>query len=100
MIDTLNAYWSAVPPTLQLVLISIGGVIAVSVCLILSVAYYTYLERRVIGFMQVRMGPNVVGFHGLLQPFADVFKLLIKEVLIPSKANPVLFLIAPAAMLI
>lgn len=63
--------------------------------LILSVAYLTYAERRVIGAMQLRNGPNRVGPYGLLQPFADVFKLLFKEVLLPTNANRFLFLVAP-----
>ena len=63
--------------------------------LILAVAYYTYAERKVIGFMQVRQGPNRVGPNGLFQPFADVFKLLFKEIVVPSNANRYLFLIAP-----
>ncbi|HET7570155.1 MAG TPA: NADH-quinone oxidoreductase subunit NuoH [Gammaproteobacteria bacterium] len=90
----------ALPYDARLVLISVGGVIAIMIPVILAVAYYTYLERRVIGYMQVRMGPNVVGFHGLLQPFADVFKLLIKEVVVPTNANPVLFILAPMVMLV
>ncbi|HET7307392.1 MAG TPA: NADH-quinone oxidoreductase subunit NuoH [Gammaproteobacteria bacterium] len=90
----------ALPYDARLVLISVGGVIAIMIPVILSVAYYTYLERRVIGYMQVRMGPNVVGFHGLLQPFADVFKLLIKEVVVPTNASPVLFILAPMVMLV
>ncbi|HET8552758.1 MAG TPA: NADH-quinone oxidoreductase subunit NuoH [Gammaproteobacteria bacterium] len=90
----------ALPYDARLVLISVGGVIAIMIPVILAVAYYTYLERRVIGYMQVRMGPNVVGFHGLLQPFADVFKLLIKEVVVPTNASPVLFILAPMVMLV
>ena len=58
-------------------------------------AYLTLAERKVIGWMQVRLGPNRVGPYGLLQPFADVFKLLLKEVIIPSGANRYLFFIAP-----
>ncbi|MFV8835292.1 NADH-quinone oxidoreductase subunit NuoH [Aquisalimonas sp.] len=63
--------------------------------LILSVAYLTYAERKVIGYIQLRNGPNRVGPYGLLQPFADVFKLLFKEVLLPTNANRFLFLVAP-----
>jgi NADH-quinone oxidoreductase subunit H len=63
--------------------------------LILAVAYFTYAERRVIGFMQIRMGPNRVGPWGLFQPFADVFKLLLKEIILPDNANKFLFVLAP-----
>jgi NADH-quinone oxidoreductase subunit H len=80
--------------------------IILTVVLILSVAYTTLWERKVIGWMQLRIGPNRVkifglGFTaGLGQPFADVFKLLIKEVVLPAKANKILFVLAPAVTLI
>jgi len=70
-------------------------IVAIAVPLILSVAYMTFAERKVIGYMQVRIGPNRVGPFGLLQPFADVFKLLFKEIIVPSGANRYLFFIAP-----
>jgi NADH-quinone oxidoreductase subunit H len=75
-------------------------ILVIVVPLILAVAYFTYAERRVIGFMQVRMGPNRVGIFGyklwgLAQPFADVFKLLLKEIVIPANASKFLFLLAP-----
>ena len=68
------------------------------------VAYYTYAERKVIGHMQVRQGPNRVGFFGfrmlgLGQPIADAVKLMFKEIIIPTGANKVLFLLAPMVML-
>ena len=63
--------------------------------LILTVAYLTYFERKVIGFMQLRVGPNVTGPWGLIQPFADVFKLLFKEVTRPKLSNKALFYIGP-----
>ncbi|MGD9591123.1 MAG: NADH-quinone oxidoreductase subunit NuoH [Candidatus Berkiella sp.] len=63
--------------------------------LILSVAYLTLAERKVIGYIQVRIGPNRVGPLGLFQPFADVFKLLFKEIVVPTKSNKFLFVVAP-----
>jgi NADH-quinone oxidoreductase subunit H len=70
-------------------------IIAIVLPLILVVAYYTYAERKIIGYMQVRMGPNRVGPWGLFQPFADVFKLLLKEIVLPADANKFLFILAP-----
>jgi NADH-quinone oxidoreductase subunit H len=70
-------------------------IILIIVPLILAVAYLTYAERRVIGLMQRRKGPNSVGPFGLLQPIADAIKLLFKEVIIPSSSSKAVFLIAP-----
>jgi len=75
-------------------------IVAMIIPLILAVAYTTYLERKVIGFMQLRIGPNRVGFKGLLQPFADVFKLLAKEIIIPAKSNKFLFFLGPVMVLV
>ena len=77
------------------VAVTLAKIIAVTVPLILGVAYMTYAERKVIGWMQVRIGPNRVGPLGLLQPFADVFKLIFKEIVVPTGANRYLFFIAP-----
>jgi NADH-quinone oxidoreductase subunit H len=74
---------------------TLAKIVAVVVPLILSVAYLTLVERKIIGWMQVRIGPNRVGPLGLLQPFADVFKLIFKEIILPSGANRYLFYIAP-----
>src|SRR5512134_1603787 len=70
-------------------------IVAIVVPLMLAVAYLTLAERKVIGYMQVRIGPNRVGPMGLLQPIADAIKLLTKEVIIPSGANKFLFVFAP-----
>ena len=74
-------------------------ILAIMVPLILTVAYYTYMERKVIGYMQIRRGPNRIGPLGLAQPFADVFKLLLKEIILPANANKFLFLLAPVLAL-
>jgi NADH-quinone oxidoreductase subunit H len=71
-------------------------IVAIILPVLLSVAYLTYVERKVIGAMQLRRGPNVVGPFGLLQPIADGLKLFLKETIIPSGASPVVFLLAPA----
>ena len=70
-------------------------ILLIVVPLILAVAYYTYMERKVIGSMQIRRGPNRIGPLGLAQPFADVFKLLLKEIVLPANANKFLFVLAP-----
>ncbi|MDR5172679.1 NADH-quinone oxidoreductase subunit NuoH [Methylobacillus sp. Pita2] len=70
-------------------------IIAIVLPLMGAVAYLTLAERKVIGFMQVRLGPNRVGYRGLLQPLADGIKLLMKEIIIPSAANRTLFLLGP-----
>ena len=81
--DAVTALWT------------LAKIVAITVPIILSVAYLTLAERKVIGYMQVRIGPNRVGYKGLLQPFADVLKLLVKEIIIPSGANKFLFILAP-----
>lgn len=70
-------------------------ILLIIIPLLLSVAYFTLAERKVMGSMQRRRGPNVVGIYGLLQPLADGFKLLIKETILPSSSNKIIFLIAP-----
>jgi NADH-quinone oxidoreductase subunit H len=93
--EWLTGTWSSLPAWLQGTLASLGQILAVTIVVILCVAYLTLAERKVIGWMQVRIGPNRVGPKGLLQPFADVIKLLIKEVVVPSRSNRFLFVVAP-----
>ncbi len=87
--------WGDIGLSVGLVVSVILKIVIILIPLILTVAYLTYFERKVIGFMQLRVGPNVTGPWGLIQPFADVFKLLFKEVTRPKLSNKALFYIGP-----
>ena len=87
--------WNSLPPLIQYLTITTWKILFVTIIVILIVAFSTYFERKVIGSMQGRVGPNRVGPLGLLQPFADVIKLLIKEIVVPSQSSKFLFIIAP-----
>ena len=74
---------------------SLIKILAIVVPLMLCVAYLTLWERKMIGYMHLRIGPNRVGFKGLLQPIADGLKLIFKELIVPSQASPVLYILGP-----
>ncbi|HLT92378.1 MAG TPA: NADH-quinone oxidoreductase subunit NuoH [Woeseiaceae bacterium] len=100
MPDFVLEWWAGLPAAVQSVTVSTTQILVVTVAIILTVAFATYFERKVIGYMQGRLGPNRVGPRGLAQPFADVIKLLIKEVIVPQQSNRFLFLIAPLLALV
>lgn len=81
--------------TIYALAIIVLEILAIVVGLVVVVLYLTYFERKVIGFMHVRIGPNRVGPRGLLQPFADTIKLLTKEIIVPTASNKFLFIVAP-----
>ena len=95
MVNWLWSTYASLPFELQVTVESLIKIIAILVPLLLCVAFMTYAERKIIGYIQVRVGPNRVGPKGWFQPFADVLKLLFKEIVIPSNANRFLFLSAP-----
>jgi NADH-quinone oxidoreductase subunit H len=90
-LTTLEQFFGPVWPALW----TLAKIVAIVLPLMLAVAYLTLWERKLIGWMQVRLGPNRVGPLGLLQPIADGLKLLVKEIVVPSGANKFLFVLAP-----
>ncbi|TLY49552.1 MAG: NADH-quinone oxidoreductase subunit H, partial [Gammaproteobacteria bacterium] len=100
MLETLATTWLSLPDYAR----STAWILVITVVLIVCVALLTLWERKVIGWMQLRRGPNRVRIFGLLpgvgQPFADVIKLLVKEVIIPANSNKFLFRLAPIIALV
>ena len=95
MLEAFAALWHSLPLVLQ-----VGfKIAAILFPLLAMVAYYTFAERKVIAYMQLRVGPNRVGPRGWLQPIADAIKLMFKEIIIPTNAERQLFLIAPVLAL-
>lgn len=95
MIETIESALSFLPDELVTLFIIVVKILALVLPLMGAVAYLTLAERKVIGYIQVRIGPNRVGPRGLLQPIADAVKLLFKETILPSNANLFLFVLAP-----
>ncbi len=91
MMDFLTGIYEWLPVWIQIIL----KIVVIMAPLMVLVAYYTYAERKIIGYMQIRIGPNRVGPKGWGQPIADAVKLMFKEIVLPTGADKVLFLIAP-----
>ena len=104
--NTLIHWWNLLGADGQHLVVMTAQIVAVMMSVIVSVAMMTYAERKVIGFIQVRIGPNQVRIFGLpflkglAQPFADVIKLLLKEVIVPAESDKFLFLLAPLIALV
>lgn len=95
MVELLQNLLSVFPDWLASLLLIIIKIVAIVLPVMISVAYLTLAERKVIGYIQIRIGPNRVGPRGFLQPIADAVKLIMKETIIPTSANRILFVIAP-----
>ena len=102
----VTEWWASLVPELQSAIIVTLQIVGVLISVVVAVAMLTLVERKVIGYMQLRRGPNRVTFfglpvlHGLAQPFADVIKLLLKEIIVPGRSSRFLFLLAPLIVLV
>jgi len=94
MINNSNFY------ILLQVIVNLIDVLFIIVPVLLAVAFMTIIERKQLAAHQRRVGPNTVGYYGVLQPFSDALKLILKETVIPSQSNKVLFYLAPISTLI
>ncbi|MCF6364433.1 MAG: NADH-quinone oxidoreductase subunit H, partial [Gammaproteobacteria bacterium] len=95
MLEAIQSALSFLPDGLVTLLIILLKIFALLLPLLGAVAYLTLAERKVIGYIQVRIGPNRVGPRGLLQPIADAVKLMFKETILPTNANLFLFILGP-----
>ncbi len=93
--DFLLGIWTALPEALRTLIWTLVKIVVIVAPLMVVVAYFTFAERKIIGYMQVRIGPNRVGPKGWLQPIADAVKLMFKEIILPTGADRGLFLLAP-----
>jgi len=86
--------------TLTSILLNLIDVLSILLPVLLSVAFMTIIERKQLAAHQRRVGPNTVGYYGILQPFADALKLILKETVIPSQSNKIIFYLAPVSALV
>ena len=106
MPEFITAWWASLVPELQSAILVTVQIVGVMISIVIAVAMLTLAERKVIGYMQLRLGPNRVSFfglpvlRGLAQPFADVIKLLLKEIIVPGRSSRFLFLLAPLIVLV